>query len=485
VATSPASDGTDVTPGAWAVCRATRERHRVVSIVLMVVCVGLLGILLLIEPVLGLGALAAAFVCWLGLHSTSLSLGLLLLTVPVQDLVSVSVGPTSLTWTKIVVGAAAIAWGLRVANSPELLRFDSIAVLLLAYVAVLLATVVNAQDLGAWAGEVYRWSVSLLVYLMALSAVRERRYPVVLVGTSAMAVVAVSLYGTVQVVTGAGPPSFESHGLTRAFGAFGEPNPLAGYLEMTVPLLVAVAIGGYQHNPGHSRSIVTTRLWLLATGSACVGLLTLGLTQSRGGLLGVASGLTVILLCAGGAWRRLAIGGTVLAMAAFVATPIGPRVMATVGPSSPQQVSPANFAVHERLAHWRTGVAMAQEYPVLGVGAGNFTARYREFAQVWRFRISRGHAHNAYIHAAAQSGLFGLVCYIGLLATVAARLVRSFRHASNSDQKALIAGAIGVTVAVATHGFFDYLHVLSLGIQLSAVWALASIGEVERHEPEH
>jgi hypothetical protein len=26
------------------------------------------------------------------------------------------------------------------------------------------------------------------------------------------------------------------------------------------------------------------------------------------------------------------------------------------------------------------------------------------------------------------------------------------------------------------HGMFDYLHVLSLGLQLSAVWALAEVG---------
>jgi hypothetical protein len=40
--------------------------------------------------------------------------------------------------------------------------------------------------------------------------------------------------------------------------------------------------------------------------------------------------------------------------------------------------------------------------------------------------------------------------------------------------RSLVIGAIGVTVAVMVHGMFDYLHVLSLGLQLSAVWALAN-----------
>jgi O-antigen ligase len=138
------------------------------------------------------------------------------------------------------------------------------------------------------------------------------------------------------------------------------------------------------------------------------------------------------------------------------------------------QVTPANFATQERLAHWRAGIAMAEAHPWLGVGAGNFSARYREYTRVWRFRISRGHAHSAYIQAAAQSGLAGLGAYLLLLAAVLWRLGAAYR-AARPETRAMIAGALGVTGAVMVHNVFDYLHVLSLGLQLSAVWAVAAL----------
>jgi O-antigen ligase len=115
---------------------------------------------------------------------------------------------------------------------------------------------------------------------------------------------------------------------------------------------------------------------------------------------------------------------------------------------------------------------MAESSPLLGVGAGNFDARFREFTVVWRFRIPRGHAHNAYLQALAQAGIVGLVSYLALLLVVGQRIVRSVRQATDAVSRSLAVGVAAVTAAVAVHNLVDYLHVLSLGLQLSVVWAL-------------
>jgi hypothetical protein len=41
-----------------------------------------------------------------------------------------------------------------------------------------------------------------------------------------------------------------------------------------------------------------------------------------------------------------------------------------------------------------------------------------------------------------------------------------------SELRAANLAALAVTAAIAVHGVFEYLHVLSLGIVLGAVWAL-------------
>lgn len=435
-------------------------------------------VMFLAAPLPAVVVAVGAAVYLAGLHSISLAIGCVLVSIPIQDAGAVTVGSVSLTWTKIVVAAAVGAWCLSVLADPTTLRLDSVSVAFAASVVVLLATVVNAEDFEAWAGEAYRWGIALVIYQMAKSAIREQRFPAVLLVASSVSVIGASVIGLGQVITGAGPPSFEARGLTRAFGAFGEPNPFAAYFEMTVPLFLAVILGHGRDAGLGGRATLSRSVWRLVVSAAVVGTVTLIFTQSRGGLLGFAGGVTAILILAGG-WKRVAaIAGIVLALTFLLSTPLRSSVWDGVfGGGSTRQVTSANFSVQERSAHWRTGLAMVRAYPVLGVGAGNFTSRYREFAQVWRFRISRGHAHNTYIHVAAQSGLVGLASYVGLLATVTIRLARAYQRVATDRDRALVVGAIGVTVAIALHGMVDYLHVLSLGLQLSVVWAIASIGD--------
>jgi O-antigen ligase len=443
---------------------------------------GLAFLLLLSVAGLLVTLAAVAFLVTFALawRSTSFGVGAVLLTVPVQGVAEVTAGPVSLTWTKIIVAAAVMAWGLRVLLGDVPLRFDLVAGTYTIYVAVLMASVVNARDLDAWAEEVYRWGIALVVYVMAASAARERWFGRTVLATTAVAVIGVSIAGMIQVTTGAGPASFTVNGLTRAYAAFGEPNPFAAYLEMTVPLLVAVALAGLRIDLGRGRVTAPERLVWVWTAAVAFGCIALMLTQSRGGWLGFLAGMAAVLLLTGGRARWLLMAGAaalvIVLLAASVIGPIGERVSVdAIATRGNVQVTPDNFSVQERLAHWRAGIAMAEAHPLLGVGAGNFSDRFREFTPVWRFRISRGHAHNSYIQAAAQSGLAGLAAYLALLGAVALRLGGRMRTVDKRT-RSLVIGAIGVTVAVMVHGMFDYLHVLSLGLQLSAVWALADAG---------
>jgi hypothetical protein len=52
--------------------------------------------------------------------------------------------------------------------------------------------------------------------------------------------------------------------------------------------------------------------------------------------------------------------------------------------------------------------------------------------------------------------------------------IRRLKRAG-AEYKGVVVGAVGVTVAVMVHGLFDYLHVLSLGLQLSIVWAMVEL----------
>ncbi len=79
--------------------------------------------------------------------------------------------------------------------------------------------------------------------------------------------------------------------------------------------------------------------------------------------------------------------------------------------------SPDNYANSERVAHWVAGIHMFVDYPLLGVGIGNYQYAYPTY-HPGIFVLPLGHAHNYYINMAAEAGLLGLTAFILFLLAI-------------------------------------------------------------------
>src|SRR5262249_18529053 len=139
-------------------------------------------------------------------------------------------------------------------------------------------------------------------------------------------------------------------------------------------------------------------------------------------------------------------------------------------------VTPQNFAVVERMAQMQAGWRMFLAHPLSGVGPGNYTLAYPAFA-VGTWYASRGHAHNYYIHMAAEAGAIGALAYLALLSGVIRQAVVTLRRQNRTIWRSAAIGCCGIIAAVAGHDLFENLHVLSIGIQLGALWGLLVILE--------
>jgi len=144
------------------------------------------------------------------------------------------------------------------------------------------------------------------------------------------------------------------------------------------------------------------------------------------------------------------------------------------------QLTDETFAAIERMTHWQAGLAMVRDSPWIGVGVGTFNIRFPEFSPHPAFRISQGHAHNYYLHAAAETGLLGLAAYLLVLLLALAAALRAARQGWSPLDRALGLGALAATTAVMVHNVVENLHVLNLSAQLAAVWGLAIMAEVGR-----
>lgn len=415
---------------------------------------------------------------WLGARQRALGLGLLAITIPVQAHMAVGIQTSEVTWTKVVVWGLLAGWACSLVYTRQRVSIDFITVAVFFLVAILALSVWNAQDGTYWMGETYRWLVTGIVSCFAFNAFRKGASPLPFLLGSSIGVAASLALAIWQVVAGMGPASFEVRGFMRTYGPFTHPNQLAMYLEHIGPMFLALAIGPRGCLPEDGWWYLSSRLrpfWVLGFGMTMVGLI---LSQSRGGLVGMIAGVLAVLALTRPGVRlslvRFAPLGLVGATA-FLTISIGIVASGVTSFSSGETlVTPGNFAVQERLSHWTAAVEMAKAKPLLGIGAGNFDENYRDFTQEWRFRIGRGHAHDTYLHFLAQSGVAGLTAYIALLLGVSLIIVRTLRILPNGSRLSLLIGVSGVTAAIGAHAVFEYVHVLSLNLQLVVIWAMAA-----------
>ncbi len=486
--------------------RAPSPDLRLPLVVALVLAVA--GALVALPPLLGGALVAGAIVAAAIVIRPRWGFYLLLLSIPVQDLGAAG----ELTLTNVLFGLTVVAWLAHRAAAREVapLPRSPVGPCFVIFVAALALSLIVAREFAPAIAALFQWGKALIVYFLALDLLRTRRQALAAVAALLLAGAAEATLGLGQYVLGVGPESFAIGAqFSRAFGSFGRPNSYAGYLEMILPLGLATTVwlwgerrplAGIKATSDERRTVLTngqqwvpvarsrSSLILAAGATALIGAALLA-SFSRGAWLGTLGALAAMLFLAGPRGRGAALAGALtLALFAIVGgVALLPPIIRDRVESITEQgggadvrtayVTAENFAILERRAHWEAGLQMFASDRLLGVGLGNFNVRYSEFSVSPTFILSQGHAHNYYIHVAAEAGLIGLGAYLLLLAAIVLSGLHALRATAGRDPlaHALVVGGLGVVVAVAIHNLFENLHVLSLGIQLSTAWALFAV----------
>ncbi len=361
----------------------------------------------------------------------------------------------------------------------------ALLVALLAYLLVIILSIITAYTRTPVIKETLKWSEVFVVVCAAWGFIRTERQTLWLAWGVIIAGLAEALFGCAQdiLASGALGPGGAS---VRVFGTFDQPNPFGGYLNLSLPVALALALFG--RDP---------RMRWMAGGASVVTLFALYLANSRGALIGLVAAMIVIVAVGWRLERQAAIAAAVgvpLVAIAWVThlipLSLQDKLLAQFrvnDVSLTAQVNDANFSTIERLAHWVAGLRMFQAHPLLGVGAGNYGAAYARY-EVPGWEESLTHAHNYYINVAAETGALGLLAF---LAVVGAALYLGWRATratdrrrggqgglTGTDARALGIGFTAVIVALCVHNVTDDLFVhameLQFGVTLGILLRLAA-----------
>lgn len=418
-------------------------------------------------------------------------LTLTLLLSPLGALENILLGGTTLDSGQLLLLLALGAWLVRACVRRELVFPHAAKELVLPWcilVGAATISLLNAPSLALGLKEVAKWVQLGLVAWFAVDAATGRPGSRVrvgwVVGAVLLAGLSQALVGIWQFgLRGTGPQHFEILGrFYRAYGTFEQPNPYAGFLGLSLALALGVIIGELAAGPmtpgSTFRRLMRFRT-LLAVGIGLLISAAMLMSWSRGGWLGAAAALVVMLaFLPRRRWlglllvTALVLGGWIILQSGLVPAAVSERLTGFAEYTQFQDargidITPENYAVLERMAHWQAALNMANDHPWLGVGFGNYEAAYRDYALL-NWPQALGHAHNYYLNLLAEVGIIGLTGHLAFWAVVVWMTARILRRAPY-PQRGLALGLMGAWVHLATHQLVDKLFVNNIYLHLGAL----------------
>ncbi len=259
---------------------------------------------------------------------------------------------------------------------------------------------------------------------------------------------------------------------------FENPNDLAALSLPMFAMAVAVLQGRSQ------------RAWIRLSALAGVVVLPLLIfvTQSRGGILALATmGLLILVQ-----YRRQARGLAVTVLVAGVVFLVAPPEvwdrlggLTKAGDTETLREVDVEGSAEQRFEIWRVAASIFSDHPIAGVGLGRYPVVHSEYASSGAFLpTARGQRdpHSIYLNILAETGLPGLLCFLMMVGIVFVRgrvVIRALAKvdlAGSRQISTLLIGLIGVLQA----GIFASLHRVAflyvfLGVIASATAVLAPL----------
>ncbi len=342
-----------------------------------------------------------------------------------------------------------------------------------------------AQSMGVWINEWLKWLQMLIMVAVTLTLVRNREWQWLVFGL-ALAGLTNALIGLYEFMGGSGALHLLINGrFFRAFGTFGQPNPFGGFMGILAPIMLMVMIG-YTVCWWKSRQWSAFGLAAVYSLVSAVLLIGIVISWSRGAWLAFGAALAVMLFALprrssyGVALAAILIGGF---GALWFSGALPTSVMARISSSTADyfafddmrgvDITPANYPVVERLAHWQAALNMNRSHPWTGIGFGNYAKVYDQYRLInWHEPL--GHAHNYYLNLLAEGGFIGLTGYITLWIIIFWLNWRVRRHPDILARFVSI-GLLGTWTYLAVHSLFDNLYVNNLFLHIGLILGILAV----------
>jgi O-antigen ligase len=252
------------------------------------------------------------------------------------------------------------------------------------------------------------------------------------------------------------------------FGPFVNHNHFAGYMELLIPVPIALVIAG----------AVRSEMKLLYGFAAAAMGVALVASLSRGGMVSLAASLVFLILMSAqlprsaraskplpaklpALWRPGPLASRILiviAIAAAIAAGLiwmGPGAVATrITESQSAARGQEQALLSNRVWVWRDTLSMIRANPLFGVGLGAYGTAFSMYTRS-DGSIKVPQAHNDYLQVVADCGIPGGLIALWFLVVTFRGILRGIRS-QDRLMAGLALGAGGSIFAILVHSIFDF-----------------------------
>ncbi|MGL5512118.1 MAG: O-antigen ligase family protein, partial [Sporomusa sp.] len=370
--------------------------------------------------------------------------------------------PLSLDIATLFLGAGAVLWIAKMVLLKKwLVKQTPFDIIIALFVIVSAASIAVSPDRDfSFYNYYHLMGRYILVYYLVINNLTSLHQLQRLVSFVLTSAVVVTLYGFYQYIHGVDISAFQwvdddqFPGLKiRIFSTLQNPNLLAGFLVVVMSL--SVGLGLYSEN-------IKRKLLLFAL-VAVLGTC-LVLTYSRGAWLSLVA---VAALC-GRLYNRKVLWVFLIVPVIALLCPDGviDRLLSILNPIDTSSTL--------RIALWESTIAMIFDKPLLGIGWGSYWIVYPKYD----FFLNNPtttivHAHNMYLHIAAEIGIPGLIIFLGIIYAHAKRAINILSQTQNRWVAGAMLGIVAAVLGLAVNGFTDYVM---FNIQMSMLfWLLNAV----------
>lgn len=386
-------------------------------------------------------------------------------------------------WEYLVIQGLTISvvglWGVRIwIQGNYRLLWPPICWLVIAFTAYAIVRYQFAEIEYVARGELIRVLTYAFLFFVVVNNLHSQESTQTCVFALIFLGMTVSLYSIYQFITNSpyvwhllGPEIKPEQYMKRASGTFICPNNFAGFLEMLVPLGLAMTLKG--------RFQPTTRVLL---GYASVAMLAgIGVSVSRGGWIATGAALLVLFAI------LVRYRDSRLPAIAFLVLLFGlGAVFLKQGYQAQkrwhQMFLAGGDVFDERIYIWKSAVEIWKGHPWVGAGPAHFDEVFPQYRPEI-VQLRPGRAHNDYLNTLADWGVIGA----GLVASAILFLIwgigRTWRFvqrsgdlvAKPSSRAAFVLGAAVGLLAISIHSMTDFnMHIPANAIVAISLMAMLS-----------